>query len=114
MIRNIQGYSGQTHKNFRLDLVHGLVQPFLDEKDNGELVVQRRKSQIFMQPGYKEIISRPACTQDAAFVGLVDTRKEKMESKPKKTPAIIVKKVKCSFARNALKVFTPKVRSEHH
>ena len=37
-----------------------------------------------------------------------------MKSKPRKKPVIIVKNVKCSFARNALKVFRPRVRSEHH
>ena len=37
-----------------------------------------------------------------------------MKNKPRKKPVIIVKNVKCSFGRNALKVFRPRLRSEHH
>ena len=39
---------------------------------------------------------------------------KKRKSKTRKRPAITVKNVKCSFVRNALKVSTPRVRSEHH
>ena len=34
---NIQGGSRKIHKKFRLEVVHGLVQPLLDEKRTGEL-----------------------------------------------------------------------------
>ena len=72
------------------------------------------EDQISMQPDYKETILQPVCTQDMVFVGLVRTRKEKMESKQRKGHVIIVQSVRSFFVKNVLKVFTPRVSSENY
>ena len=86
-----------------------MVQPLLDKKRKGELLVQpgRRPN---MQPDYKKNISHPACIQD----GVVGTKREKMEKKQRKRYVTIAQSVKSSFVKNVLKVFTQGVRSENH
>ena len=72
------------------------------------------EEQKSMQPDCIENISHPACIQDGVFVGLVGTKREKMESKQTKRHVTIVQSVKSSFGKNVLKLFTPRVRSENY
>ena len=72
------------------------------------------EDQTSMQPDYKENISHLPCIQDGVFVGLVGTKREKMESKQRKRHVTIVQSVKSSFENNVLKVFRPRVRSENY
>ena len=67
-----------------------------------------------MQPDYKETILHPACIQDVVFIGLVGTRKEKMESKQSKRYVTVVQSGKSFFVKNVLEVFTPRVSSENY
>ena len=113
MIRNIQEYSRQIHKNFRHDLVHGFFQSLLDKKANGELVVQHRKTPNLHATQLQGKLF-PSRMYQRRGVGLVGIKRQNTESKPKKRPVIIAKNVKCSFARNLLKVLTPRIRSEHY
>ena len=81
------------------------------EKDFSD---QEEEDQTPMQPDYKENISHPTCIQNGVFVEPVGTKREKMESKQRKRHVTIVQSVKSSFVKNALKVLTPRVRSENY
>ena len=111
---NIQGSSRQIHQKCRLEIVHGLVQPLLNKKSKGELVVApgrrpnihatRLQGKHFASSMYPRRGVCRACGY----------KKRKNGKQIKKRHVTIVQSVKSSFVKNVLKIFAPRVRSGNY